>query len=201
LDEQDLQKIKSVPFVRYITREAHSDQANRPPRRRQARGPRSKHLPKSRATVGNIDLAVLKAENQNATHVTPRIAKLAQGLFREEIEVVGPPPPPINKVQMENEKKKQYVTLKALYGQAKKARKKVDYKKEDRISVRDDMYKSVQVDGVVYNVSGFDSILLEANEMFLCVQIGDVILTPREIIFKTGAPVPHLGDRIDHFFW
>lgn len=155
MDDSDLLKVKAVPFVRQITRHVHSEQTNRPPRRRHARGPRSKHLPKSRATIGNIDLAVLKAENQNATHVTPRIAKLAQGLFREEIEVVGPPPPPINKVQVENEKKRQYLTLKALYGQAKKARKKVDYKKEDRISVRDDMYKAVQVDGVVYNVSNF----------------------------------------------
>jgi DNA (cytosine-5)-methyltransferase 1 len=153
LDDHDLLKIKSVPFVRHITRQVVSDQTNRSPRRHQARGPRNKHLPKSRATVGNVDLAVLKAENQNTTHVTPRIAKLAQGLFREEIEVVGPPPPPINKAQVENEKKRQYLTLKALYGQAKKARKKVDYKKEDRISVSNDTYKSVQVDGVVYNVS------------------------------------------------
>jgi len=203
LDDNDLLKIKAVPFVRHITRHVQSEQTNRPPRRRSARGPRSKHLPKSRATIGNIDLAVLKAENQNTTHVTPRIAKLAQGLFREEIEVVGPPPPPINKAQVESEKKRQYLTLKALYGQAKKARKKVDYKKEDRISVRDDMYKAAQVDGVVYNVRDFQFYyFFEVNETnFFGVQIGDVILTPREIVFKTDAPVPHLGDRIDHFFW
>jgi DNA (cytosine-5)-methyltransferase 1 len=162
-DDPDLLKVKAVPFVRHITRHVVSDQTNRPPSRRHARGPRGKHLPKSRANIGNIDLAVLKAENQNTTHVTPRIAKLAQGLFREEIEVIGPPPPPINKVQMESERKRQYLTLKALYGQAKKARKRVDYKKEDRISLGDDMYKSVQVDGVVYNVSDLISVNLEAN--------------------------------------
>ena len=148
-------KIKAVPFVRQITRHVLSDQTHRPPPRRHTRGPRGKHLPKSRVTIGNIDLAVLKAENQNATHVTPRIGKLAQGLFREDVEVVGPPPPPINKAQVEKERKTQYLTLKALYGQAKKARKKVDYKKDDRISVGDDIYKAVQVDGVVYNVSDF----------------------------------------------
>ena len=157
MDDHDLLKIKAVPFVRQITKHVLSDQTNRPPPRRHTRGPRSKHLPKSRATIGNIDLAVLKAENQNATHVTPRIAKLAQGLFREDIEVVGPPPLPINKVQVEKERKTQYLTLKALYGQAKKTRKKVDYKKDDRISVGDDIYKAVQVDGVVYNVSDFRS--------------------------------------------
>lgn len=89
--------------------------------------------------------------------MTPRIARLAQGLIREEVEVIGPPPPAINKAQVESEKKRQYLTLKALYAQAKKARKKVDYKKEDRVSVVDDMYKAAEVDGVVYNVSGFRS--------------------------------------------
>ena len=162
MDDPDLQKIKSVPFVRNITRHAVSDSSGRPSRRRHENGPRSKHLPRSRATVGNIDLAVLKAENQNATHVTPRIAKLAQGLFREDIEVVGPPPPPINRAQVEIEKKRQNSTLKALYDQAKKAKKKINYNKDDRISVRDDMYKAVQVDGVVYNVGNLRSVF------FLC---------------------------------
>lgn len=47
------------------------------------------------ATVGNIDLAVLRPENQHPTHVTPRIAALATGLFREQLVVLGrrlPPP-------------------------------------------------------------------------------------------------------------
>ena len=92
--------------------------------------------------------------------MTPRIAKLAQGLFREDIEVVGPRPPPINKAQVEIEKKRQHLTLKALYDQAKKAKKKIDYNKDDRINVRDDMYKAVQVDGVVYNVGNLRSIIL-----------------------------------------
>ena len=39
---------------------------------------------------GSRDLAVLRPENQNATHVTPRIAKLATGLFRELLVIVGP---------------------------------------------------------------------------------------------------------------
>lgn len=41
---------------------------------------------------GSKDLAVLRPENQNATHVTPRIAKLATGWFKERLVVVGPPP-------------------------------------------------------------------------------------------------------------
>jgi hypothetical protein len=41
------------------------------------------------ATVGNPDLAVLRPENQHQTHVTPRIAALAAGLFREQLVVLG----------------------------------------------------------------------------------------------------------------
>ncbi|KAI9429370.1 hypothetical protein BJY52DRAFT_1345301 [Lactarius psammicola] len=40
-------------------------------------------------TMGNIDLAVLRPENQRPTHVTPRIAALAKGLFREQLVVLG----------------------------------------------------------------------------------------------------------------
>ncbi|EPQ59985.1 S-adenosyl-L-methionine-dependent methyltransferase [Gloeophyllum trabeum ATCC 11539] len=42
---------------------------------------------------GSLDLAVLQPRNQNPTHVTPLIASLASGLFRERLVVVGPPPP------------------------------------------------------------------------------------------------------------
>ena len=96
---------------------------------------------------------MLKDENQNPTHVTPRIAKLANGLFREEIEVIGPPPPPINKTQVESEKRRHYDRLKAFYAQAMKLKKNIDYKKDDRISVQDDRYKAVQIEGVAYYVS------------------------------------------------
>ncbi len=153
LDEPEVRKISAVPFARHLLRNAPPPSNTISHRRRQATGPRNKHLPKSRAIVGNIDLAVLKDENQNSTHVTPRIAKLAQGLFREEIEVIGPPPPPINKVQVESEKRRRYDRLKALYAQAKKLKKNIDYRKEDRISVQDDRYKAVQIEGTVYNVS------------------------------------------------
>ncbi|KAF8262785.1 S-adenosyl-L-methionine-dependent methyltransferase [Lactarius quietus] len=41
------------------------------------------------STMGNLDLAVLRPENQRPTHVTPRIAELAAGLFREQLIVLG----------------------------------------------------------------------------------------------------------------
>ena len=41
------------------------------------------------STMGNLDLAVLRPENQRPTHVTPLIAALAAGLFREQLVVLG----------------------------------------------------------------------------------------------------------------
>ncbi len=60
---------------------------------RQGQGPRvSSHRAPFRLlapTMGNLDLAVLRPENQRPTHVTPRIAALAAGLFREQLVVLG----------------------------------------------------------------------------------------------------------------
>ncbi|KDQ62886.1 hypothetical protein JAAARDRAFT_53111 [Jaapia argillacea MUCL 33604] len=46
---------------------------------------------------GNLDLAVLKPENQNPTHVTPFIASLASTYFSERLVVVGPPPKKVDR--------------------------------------------------------------------------------------------------------
>lgn len=46
--------------------------------------------------TGNPDLAVLRPQNQHPTHVTPLIDTLALGLFREHLQVVGPPPKRLN---------------------------------------------------------------------------------------------------------
>lgn len=48
-------------------------------------------------TNGNPDLAVLKSENQMPTHITPTIASLAQGLVTEQLIVLGPPAPTMQK--------------------------------------------------------------------------------------------------------
>ncbi|KAI0043541.1 hypothetical protein FA95DRAFT_1575056 [Auriscalpium vulgare] len=54
------------------------------------------HMPirdlSSGASNIDIDLAVLRPEHQNPTHVTPLIEKLARGLFRERLVVVGDRP-------------------------------------------------------------------------------------------------------------
>jgi DNA (cytosine-5)-methyltransferase 1 len=49
--------------------------------------------PQRRAGIlNNLDLAVLRPENQNPTHVTSSIASMAAGLFRERLVVIGAPP-------------------------------------------------------------------------------------------------------------
>ncbi|KAJ7492258.1 S-adenosyl-L-methionine-dependent methyltransferase [Mycena latifolia] len=60
-----------------------------PRRRTRPRRPQ----PRNQTFLGNPDLALLKSENQSATHVTPFIAELAKGYFEETLQVMGAAPP------------------------------------------------------------------------------------------------------------
>ena len=140
----------STPFVRYLLSTAPAPDGRRQKSTRN--GPRNKHLPKYKALIGNLDLAVLKAENQNPTHVTPRIAALAQGLVREELVVVGPPPPARNKDLLQIENKRAYDHLCQLIVKAKKKVKDIDYKKGDRAAVHSEFYRAVEVEKEIYQV-------------------------------------------------
>ena len=95
---------------------------------------------------------MLKAENQTHTHVTPRIAALADGLVYEELVVVGPRAPARKQDLLQLEKKKAYDYLCQLIAKAKKGIKDVDYKKEDRVSVHSEFYKAVEVEKEIYRV-------------------------------------------------
>jgi len=109
-------------------------------------------LPGNKALIGNPDLAVLKAENQNPTHVTPRIAALAEGLVREKLIVIGPSPSMRNKDLLQIEKKRAYDHLCRLIAKAQKRNKDVDYRKEDKVSVHSEFYKAVEVEKEIYRV-------------------------------------------------
>lgn len=139
----------SATFVRYLLSAAPAPDGRR--QRSNRTGPRIKYLPRSKVS-SNLDLAVLKVENQNPTHVTPRIAALAHGFVREALVVVGPPAPVRKKEIVELEKKKAYDYLCRLIAKAKKEIKDVDYKKEDRVSVHSEFYKAVEVEKEVYRV-------------------------------------------------
>ena len=139
----------SAPFVRYLLSAAPAPDGRR--RNFTRTGPRNKHLPKSKVS-SNLDLAVLKAENLNPTHVTPRIAALAYGLVREELVVVGPRAPARNQDILQLEMKKAHDYLCQLIAKAKKEIKDIDYKKEDRVSVHSEFYKAVEVEKEIYRV-------------------------------------------------
>ena len=95
LDEPTARTLRSAPLLRRILA-PQADSRNRNIAVSQSLRPHhhSRVLPRRApfrlpATVGNPDLAVLRPENQNQTHVTPLIAALAAGLFREQLVVLG----------------------------------------------------------------------------------------------------------------
>ena len=104
---------------------------------------------------------MLKAENQTPTHVTPRIAALADGLVREELVVVGPRAPARKQDLVQLEKKKTHNYLCRLIAKAKKEIKDIDYKKDDRVSVHSEFYKAVEVEKEIYRVCMIFPLLLD----------------------------------------
>ncbi|KAI0354603.1 S-adenosyl-L-methionine-dependent methyltransferase [Trametes cingulata] len=91
-DEDNRQTVLSTPFIQHFL--SHPSSSYRHPsamHHRPTHAPRP-HLTTSAALSGNIDLAVLRADAQNPTHVSPLIDNLAMGLFHEHLQVVGPPP-------------------------------------------------------------------------------------------------------------
>lgn len=95
---------------------------------------------------------MLKAENQTPTHVTPRIAALAQGHIFEELVVVGVRPPPPNKALQDAQKKAAHSRLRDLVLKAKRQKKKVDIERKDYIGRNTRYLKAVKIDGERYEV-------------------------------------------------
>ena len=95
LDEPTARTLRSAPLLRRILASpADSGRRSTTVSHRLRHDPHSRIHPRRApfrlpATVGNPDLAVLRPENQHQTHVTPRIAALAAGLFREQLVVLG----------------------------------------------------------------------------------------------------------------
>jgi DNA (cytosine-5)-methyltransferase 1 len=95
------------------------------------------------------DLAVLRPENQNATYVTPRIAKLATGWFRERLVVVGPPPRVDPKIPYHDDLLKRVKE----FVQRVSMRREIQYRPaEQRIHPSSRWLKYITVDGNNYAV-------------------------------------------------
>ncbi|KAF8633579.1 hypothetical protein AX15_001372 [Amanita polypyramis BW_CC] len=161
-------QLKSVPVVEQIIRKAPPESKYRPraraglPNLTQAR---NRLPPNNRAFRGNLDSEVLKAENQNVTHVTPRIAELIQGLVREELQVVGARPPPKDKIRVEALKRKAYIELCSLIKKARVEKKNIDWRKEDRIGPGSDYVHLVTIDGKVYSAGDFILVPIAPEEL------------------------------------
>ncbi|KAJ7508728.1 hypothetical protein B0H11DRAFT_1966459 [Mycena galericulata] len=98
----------TAPFIQVLLNKSLvPEDARRRVRRPQARPPRP-----DLAFLGNPDLALLKPENQCATHVTPRIAELADGFFEEQIQVIGAKPLAPKPADIEIQKLKAFRFLK-----------------------------------------------------------------------------------------
>jgi DNA (cytosine-5)-methyltransferase 1 len=141
----------AVPFVKHILLQAPARSKTSRARHERRAQPRA---PPKISLRRDIDLAVLRPENQNPTRVTPRIAKLAEGYFREEIMVVGGAPPPVDKAALERRQKKARRRLWELI-ELTRVKKMVSSNKINRVSMDYDCYTEVQVDGKIYRVCGF----------------------------------------------
>ena len=151
-EEPDYGKIMVVPFVKAIMRKAPKRDITARPSK--AGGP--KWVSKNKFLTGNLDLAVLKKENQNQTCVTVRIGKLIKGLVREQILLLASKSHADSVWKMDAKstefKNRSYKILKRLVANATTKGKKAYTRKQDRVSVALDYYSAVEIDGKRYEV-------------------------------------------------
>lgn len=118
------------------------------------RNPRQAPHPRHQARLaGNIDLAVLRRENQTATHVTPRIASYAHGLFREQLHVVGPLPVHPDGPSPTQERGIRERLLRLLEKSSGDYRPEIEMRREKRLKPRSVWMTEVKIDGEVFGVS------------------------------------------------
>ena len=95
LDDSTARALRSAPLLRRILSSPADGRSRSMTVSHRLRPHHHSHIHPRRApfrlpaTIGNPDLAVLRPENQHQTHVTPLIASLAAGLFREQLVVLG----------------------------------------------------------------------------------------------------------------
>ncbi|KAK7686545.1 hypothetical protein QCA50_010145 [Cerrena zonata] len=117
--------------------------------------------------INNIDLAVLRPENQEKTHVTSFINQLASNpvFFREHLQVIGPEPKPISPQEIIQQDKKLFDRLSKLCQIVQNLGRrhlKIHFARDDAVKSGSNFWKCVQLDGVLYKVG--DSICVQAGE-------------------------------------
>ncbi|KAG1717820.1 S-adenosyl-L-methionine-dependent methyltransferase [Suillus lakei] len=133
---------------------------------------------------GSKDLAVLRRENQNATHVTPRISKLAIGWFKEQLVVVGPPPRPDPGIPYGDlrERVKKFV-------QRVSTRREIRFRPEQAIRPRSRWLKYITIDGNDYAIG--DTIVVAIG--------GDDRKRPPEL--PDPSDIPEYATLADYFWF
>ncbi len=123
-------------------------------KKRKTKRHRLDHRPPDIPQLAGLDLdtTVLKPENQTPTHVTPAIATLAEGLFREDLQVLGAPPLPVDEEKKRQEQQENRDTLEIFIGRANRSNKRTDWRRDQRLSSSSRYLKSVLVDGVTIRV-------------------------------------------------
>ncbi|EMD32847.1 hypothetical protein CERSUDRAFT_99217 [Gelatoporia subvermispora B] len=129
---------------------------------------RQRMLPRqSRWATADIDVLVLRPENQTPTSVTPFIARLAYGLFRERFVVLGPRPKMLDAntytdVARKKDRNMLWYTISEGHRLEKATQhtRNVVFRMSDRI--RDEFFKCVTVDGIQYKVG--DVVLVRAGK-------------------------------------
>ncbi|TFK68239.1 S-adenosyl-L-methionine-dependent methyltransferase [Pluteus cervinus] len=182
LDECNNPLLRAHRIIRYIFEGL--------PQRPQTPKLRTQHRrPPPRNVTRNLDDWVLKPENQNPTCVTPLIALLAQGFVQEQLQVIGPRPPPVLRRTEEAQLDVAYHQLCGYVEQANKPDKYVNYRREDRLRAGSSYVKSIEVDGVQYFVGDY-----------IIVRRGPVGKGPPPVFPETVEEVPKSGTVAD-LFW
>lgn len=116
------------------------------------------HAP-TRFGVNNLDLAVLRPENQERTHITPLINQLASNpvYFRERLQVIGPQPMPINPQEVIQKNNKLFQRLLQICGVFhNSARRNLLFPKGAAVEHGSNYWKCVHIGDILYKVSFYD---------------------------------------------
>ncbi|KAI0640019.1 S-adenosyl-L-methionine-dependent methyltransferase [Trametes polyzona] len=150
------ERIVAVPFLATLIKQRDSTQ-------REVLAPRPSVAPprpvQQASLTGNLDLAVLRPENQNPTHVSALVDSLALGLFHEHLKVVGPRPKPLARGARTQRQKAMQIALAELANRF--ADEKTDVVFPARERLKDQYWKAVIIDGVRYEIG--DCVIMRAN--------------------------------------
>ncbi|KAI0747841.1 S-adenosyl-L-methionine-dependent methyltransferase [Daedaleopsis nitida] len=103
--------------------------------------------------IGDLDLTVLRPENQKPTHVTPLIDRLAWGLFHERLQVVGPPTKRFTNHELKQQRRD-------LLTRCLGDRPRISFPGNRRL--RDQYWTAVSIDGEMYEIG--DCVFVRAGQ-------------------------------------